>query len=142
MDTIGESRKGSSSIKRLIGAIGGLTVVIVVAFVVVFVACFGGVYVLVASSIKSSEVYQLALEKAQSNPEVVEALGEPIEPGFWVLGTISTTGISGEADLQFPISGPKNRGTVYVTARRENAVWRFYTLAARIDGQDELVDLR
>jgi hypothetical protein len=136
------TEESSSIIKRLIGAVGGLTVVTLVIFCVVFVACFGGIFVLVTGQLKSSEPYQLALEKAQSNPEVVEALGEPIEPGFWVLGTISTGGISGEADLQFPISGPKNRGMIYITARRENAVWRFYTLAVHVDGQDELIDLR
>jgi hypothetical protein len=90
---------------------------------------------------KSSEVYQVALERAQNDPEVQEALGTPIEAGFLVTGSIQTQGLSGDASLNIPISGPTGSGTVFASARRENGEWIFYTLAVAVDGRDDLIVL-
>ncbi len=108
---------------------------------VVFI-CIGLSLGFVTNIFKSSDVYQSALAQAQSNPEVVRELGTPIQAGWFVLGSISTQGLSGDADLQIPISGPSNSGMLYASARRANGVWQFYTLAVTVNGRNEIIDLR
>ncbi len=108
---------------------------------VVFV-CIGLSIGFITNIFKSSDVYQTALAQAQSNPEVVRELGAPVQPGWFVLGSISTQGLSGDADLQIPISGPYNGGMLYASARRANGVSVFYTLAVAVNGRNGIIDLR
>jgi hypothetical protein len=90
---------------------------------------------------KSSPVYLEAMKAAQADPTVVQALGTPIQSGLFVSGTIEEQGISGDATLTIPISGPHGSGTLYASARKGNGVWRFYTLAVQVDGQDQMIAL-
>lgn len=108
---------------------------------VVFI-CIGLSLGFITNIFKSSDVYQTALAKAQSSPEVIRELGTPIQAGWLVLGSISTQGLSGDADLQIPISGPNNSGWLFASARRANGVWQFYTLAVTVNGRDGIIDLR
>jgi hypothetical protein len=104
-------------------------------------ACVGGTLYLATSSMKSSEVYTEALAAAQNDPQVQEALGTPIEAGTFVTGSMQTQGLSGDASLNIPISGPNGSGTIFASARRENGEWVFYTLAVAVDGSDDLIVL-
>jgi hypothetical protein len=104
-------------------------------------ACVAGVLFLTTSTFTSSDVYKEALAAAQNDPDVQAALGTPIEAGAFVTGSMETQGLSGDASLNIPISGPKGSGTIFASARRENGEWIFYTLAVQIDGQDELIVL-
>src|SRR5258708_4398103 len=96
------------------------------------VACAGllGVGVVVVAllfvvmgSMKSSVAYKQGLAQAQASPSVGEALGQPIEAGFFVTGSISVTGPSGKADLGIPVHGPLGKGTLYVTAEKRVGEW-------------------
>ena len=111
---------------------------------VAIVAC---VFFFVISAVKSSEVYQYALEKARSNPEVVAELGEPIKDGWLVQGSVETSvGGSGHAKFQIPISGPKKAGTIYAEALKDPHVvggtWYFTTLYVEVAGRADRIDLR
>ncbi len=106
------------------------------------VVCVGGIFLLVTTTIKSSEVYQQALEKARGNAEVVAAFGEPIEEGWLPSGSIQISGPSGTAELEIPISGPKNSGSIYLVARKSAGIWEFIKLEVAVDGQSERIDLR
>ena len=117
---------------RGLGAIAGIFFALVLGAVIMFV---------IFSGFKSSDVYKEALSRAQSDPRVVEALGTPIQAGLFVTGSLETQGISGDAQLNIPIHGPKGRGVLYAAARRENGVWNFYTLAVGVNGQDALIPL-
>jgi hypothetical protein len=101
----------------------------------------GGILMVVTTAIKSSDAYQVALERARANPEVVEALGEPIEPGFMPTGSIEVNGSSGYADLGIPISGPKSSGTIYVQAQKFADEWEFNRLEVEVEGQSDRIDL-
>ena len=90
--------------------------------------------------IRSTDVYSGALERARFAPAVVEELGEPIEPGFWVTGSIHTSGPSGDVELMFPIAGPRGRGTIYVTAHKRAGRWVYDLLELEIDGREERID--
>lgn len=104
-----------------------------------FVALALGGVALLLGAIKSSGVYQQALMRAQSDPAVIAALGEPIRAGWFVQGNISTSGSSGEADLAIPLDGPRADGTLYVVAEKRAGEWRYKTLAVNVDGGERIV---
>jgi hypothetical protein len=99
------------------------------------------IFLSISTALKSSEIYQLALEKALTTPEVIEALGEPIEPGFMPSGSIQVSGPTGQAELSIPISGPKNSGTIYVVAQKSVGTWQFWQLEVAINGREEWINL-
>lgn len=106
------------------------------------VVAFGGLMVWsVGKMMKSSDAYAMAIAQAKANPEVIQALGEPIEEGFFVSGSINTAGSSGTASLTCPIHGPKGKGTVYVEAVRFAGTWRFRELKVGLPQRGELLDL-
>lgn len=109
------------------------------------VAIFAGFIALIAfavmGSIKSSDAYKVALEKAQQNPIVQQKLGTPIQGGSFVAGSINVEGTSGKADLTIPISGPKGKGAIYVDATKFAGEWKFNRLEVGFDGDAQRVDL-
>ena len=122
-------------ISRLTGCLailGGLA--LIAAFI-------GGIFYLIFSSFTSSPVYIQAVNATKNDSRVVQALGEPIQPGWFITGSIEEQGISGDANLVIPISGSRKNGTLYASAREGNGVWQFYTLAVRVDGDNELITL-
>jgi hypothetical protein len=122
-----------------LGLGGCLTGLVIVLIIVGFI---GGIFYLIMGSIKSSPVYMQAMKAAQSDPQVVGALGTPIDSGWLVTGSIEQQGISGDASLVIPISGPHGSGTLYASAREGNGVWQFYTLAVQLNGQNEVITLK
>lgn len=96
---------------------------------------------IVFGAIRSTDVYQEALQRARNDPAVVEALGEPIEPGWWVTGSIETTGNLGDADFTIPISGPNGSGRLYAVARKSGGPWEFFRLEVAIDGRSDRINL-
>lgn len=109
-----------------------------VAFTGAFIVGLGFVVVF---AIRSTGAYSEALAMARANPEVVAELGEPIEAGWFVLGSVNVTGSSGEADLSIPLSGPKNTATLYVIARKRAGVWEFELLEVEVKGREDRIDL-
>ena len=109
-----------------------------VLLVVLFVA---GIVLIVFGAMKSSDAYKTAVARAKANPEVVSALGTPIEEGMFVSGKTNVDGSSGEADLTIPISGPKGKGKIFAIATKRAGRWNYSTLEVEIAGRDERVDL-
>jgi len=98
--------------------------------------------VLMASSLmKSSDAYRQALDHAKANPAVIEALGKPIEPGFFASGSVNVSGASGHAELSIPLSGPKGSGTVYAEATKTAGQWRYTRLEVEIVGRPSRIHL-
>ncbi|HYY96856.1 MAG TPA: cytochrome c oxidase assembly factor Coa1 family protein [Pyrinomonadaceae bacterium] len=114
--------------------------------IVLVVAAVAAIFFFAVSAVKSSEVYQFALERARSNPQVVEELGEPIKDGWLVYGSVEMgLGGHGRANFQIPISGPKKSGTIYAEALKDPQVgedWYYTTLAVEVEGRPDRVDLR
>lgn len=90
-----------------------------IIIVIVVPSCLGGIMAVM----KQSEAYQLSLIEIQRNEEVKKMLGTPISPGLFVTGSISTSGPSGRASLQYSLTGPKAEGTAYVYATKEAGQW-------------------
>ena len=118
------------------GCLSSIVGVLVVGWLI------AGIGYMVMGSFKSSPVYLEAMKAAQSDSRVVQALGIPIQSGLLVTGSIEQQGISGDANLVIPISGPRGSGTLYAAAREGNGVWQFYTLAVQVDGQTQVIALR
>jgi hypothetical protein len=102
---------------------------------------FGAVTVFgVSKAIQSSGVYAEAVAKAATSPEVKEALGAPLTPGFMMQGSINETNGRGEADFQIPLNGSKGQGTLYVKARKPSGGrWTFQQL--EVDANGKRIDL-
>jgi hypothetical protein len=107
-----------------------------------FVAFVASIVLVVFGFVRSSDVYQHALETASSHPAVIEALGEPVAPGWYVTGSINVQGPSGSADISFPISGPRGKATVFAAAKKRAGRWDYEVLEVQVEGREERIDLR
>ena len=100
-----------------------------------------GIFAIIVTAFRSSVPYQVAVETAQNDPAVIEALGYPIQPGWFILGSLETSGRSGEASLNIPLRGSESRGRLYVGAWRRGGDWEFYTLEVVPKGSDKAIQL-
>jgi hypothetical protein len=118
--------------RNWVGVIGGLAAL----------ACFVGlVFLIVFGIFKGSDAYADAIAHARSSPAVLHELGEPVEPGWWVSGSINITGATGSADFATTLRGPIGRGTLYVTAEKEAGRWKYRVLEVAVEGKSERIDL-
>jgi Cytochrome oxidase complex assembly protein 1 len=114
---------------------------LVVAFLGV-IAFLVGIFALIMGGMRNSDVAKEAVARAQANPSVAEQLGARIDEGWLTSGSINVNaGGSGDADLAVPISGPKGKGTVYVTARKIGGTWNYSQMIAAIEGTGEKINL-
>ena len=115
--------------------------------IVLVVAAVAAIFFFAMSAVKSSEVYQRALEKARNDQAVIAMLGQPVSDGLLVQGSIETTMRGeGHAKFQVPLSGPKNSGTLYVVALKVRDLygdddWHFETLEVEVTGQPGRINL-
>ena len=108
-------------------------------------ALFAGFVLVVGAGalgvIKSSEVVKDGLRRAQENPDVILALGEPVEDRWWISGSINTSGPTGQADVSLPLKGPKGKGTLYIVAYKQAGEWTYERLEVEVDELPERIDL-
>jgi Cytochrome oxidase complex assembly protein 1 len=116
--------------KRLLAAVFLCAVVFVV-----------GIFTLIMSAMRSSDVVNEAFARARSNAVVTQRLGGPISEGWFIGGSINASPGSGDADLSVPISGPKGKGTVYVTAQKTAGTWSYSLMMATVEGSNQKIDL-
>jgi cytochrome oxidase complex assembly protein 1 len=109
--------------------------------VLLFVAFVGSIVLIVFSAMKSTDVYREALARAKADPAVIEALGSPIKEGFLVSGNTNVNGASGESNLSIPISGPKGKGTIYVSASKALGQWNYSGLVVEVGETHQRIDL-
>ena len=102
--------------------------------VVLPLATCGGLVYVIMSSLKDSEVARESLARAQANPVLVEKLGKPIRMGMWVGGSINVTPADGRAELVLPISGPKGKGMLAVSAVKTAGEWHYKVMTVTVEG--------
>jgi len=108
-------------------------------------SCCGGVGYLVWQLFRSKAVYELSVGRAESDPRVAEAMGEPIEAGWFMQGSIRVQGDRGQASLRIPLRGSKQSGDVLSQAIRRDGQWRLRYLAVEVGptrGRMVVVDRR
>ena len=100
-----------------------------------------GFVALIMGSLKQSDAYKEALAAVRADSAAVEALGEPIEPGFFLSGSVNVSGPSGEAELLIPLHGPRGKGTLYLEATKRAGRWEYSLLELAVDGTEKRIDL-
>lgn len=123
-----------SSVGKIIGC--GCAVLFL-AVVAIIASIFFGVFGL----LKKSEPYTESLKAVKTNPAAVEALGEPIEPGFLLSGSINFENGDGTADISIPVSGPKAEGTIKVEGTKDSSGWSYQVWELRVEGMPEAIPL-
>jgi hypothetical protein len=111
----------ASRVWMIVGAIGCLGVLVLGAFV-------AGLGFVIFGSMRQSGAYQDAMRTLRGDPRAIEALGQPIEEGWFVSGSINVSGPSGEASLAIPVSGPRGKGRLYVESIKRGGLWRMRLL--------------
>jgi len=94
-----------------------------------------GTYFMVSKVIQGTPVFAEALEKANTNPEVTAALGQPVTPGFMLSGEVNESGGKGTAHFTIPLEGPKGKGSLAVDATQSGGKWSFNSLKADLGGK-------
>jgi hypothetical protein len=95
----------------------------------------------VTSLLKGSDAGKEGFARAQANAAVVQQLGTPIEEGWFASGSINVSIGTGDANLALPISGPKGKATVYVTAKKVAGLWTYSVIQAVVNGSGQRIDL-
>jgi hypothetical protein len=111
---------------------GLLAIVILCGGFALFVTSMLGT---VMGVLKSADPYKDGLARAQNSPAVTRALGQPIQPSYWVNGNISMNNGSGTADLSTTLTGPNGTGTLHVVGAKNAGKWTYSTLEVQLPGQ-------
>lgn len=100
---------------------------------IAFVALAVGIFAAVLSFLHGVGPQDEALAIARAHPELVAALGEPIEVGWLPMGNVRVQGEEGAADLKLSLSGPRGKASLRVRASYDAGEWRFDELIATLD---------
>ncbi|MBI4817309.1 MAG: hypothetical protein HY791_13685 [Deltaproteobacteria bacterium] len=93
--------------------------------------------------IKECGAYQDAVSLAEADPRVANMLGAPVEPSWYVTGSVSLSNDDGEADLAIPFRGSKSEvsATLHVIAEKKAGVWKLRRSDLSKDSGGEVIDL-
>jgi Cytochrome oxidase complex assembly protein 1 len=87
----------------------------------------------------SVEPVRLAVITAQTSDLFREIVGQPVQTGVFVRGTMDPFSSSGNAHLTIPISGDRGVGVLREWAQQESGKWRLCWLVYRPDnGQPQV----
>jgi Cytochrome oxidase complex assembly protein 1 len=116
--------------------LGCLSLIVLVAIGI------AGLVGIVFSAMKSSDVYRESLTRVQHSPAVMVVLGTPIEAGWLMSGNIHIENDTGQADIEYPVSGPRAKGKVHVVAAKANGKWIYSRMTVQPDTGAEIDVLR
>ena len=94
----------------------------------------------VFAALKSSEPYQASLARVLASEDVKDAIGEPMKPSFLVQGSINLQNDNGDADITFPVTGPRGTAQVHVRGTRVGGKWRYDEISVTLD-EGAVIDL-
>lgn len=96
-----------------------------------------GVFSMVRSQLTSHPAYVEAVSRARQDPKAIAELGQPIEPGLFVMGSVQQGSDGGHAFLTIPLSGPKAEAKLSVMAWDYGHGWEYTTMALHLrDGRE------
>ncbi len=106
--------------------------------VLFLIAIGAAIFAAYVSSVNSKPSYRMALAQVKRNRQVIERLGEPIEPTRWIpAGEEDVANDRGEAHWDFEVSGPKGTAHVRAEARRFAREWSLPVLEATFKDNDK-----
>jgi hypothetical protein len=89
---------------------------------------------------RASWAYSEGFRRACESKDVAAELGMPIQAGWFITGTINVSDSMGDANLNIPLSGSKNGGTLHVVAHKIRGDWQFECVELEIIGQSHTID--
>lgn len=92
-------------------------------------------------ALKTAEPYTASLRSIQASPDARAVLGEAIEAGWMVKGSLRENNMAGEAVLFYEVAGDKAKGDAQVRAFKLDGVWVMRTLVVNVDGAHTQIDL-
>lgn len=103
----------------------------------------GGIgYYAAYETVKSSVPIAMALRIAGDDPRVQERLGTPMRVGRLLSGTVNVEDGAGSAAMVFPVSGPRGKGTLSLSATKSAGQWTIDGLDLEMEGTGERIDLK
>ena len=98
------------------------------AAIVIGLLGIGAIVIIVFGAIKSTDAYRGARDTAERDTRVIAVLGTPMTTGIWVSGNVNVDANGGNADFEFPMSGPKGDARVHAIATRDTSGWHYSLL--------------
>ncbi|MBN2580395.1 MAG: hypothetical protein JXB10_15535 [Pirellulales bacterium] len=93
-----------------------------------------GIIGYVAMKMKGLEPYAVSLQKVLMDPQIKEAIGEPIElDSILPSGQYHEEGESGEAKYYWDVKGPKGKAKIEMQARKMGGKWALVVLTATLE---------
>jgi hypothetical protein len=106
-----------------------------VAALATFALFIGALLVAVEGEMRHSQIYTLTLGEAEHSPCVAARIGQ-LTPGWMVSGNLQESAAKGSAHLSIPVSGPKGKGDLVVSAEKQDGVWSIEKLVMIQKGQE------
>ncbi len=96
----------------------------------------------VYSEIRNSPEYILGMDTFRSSPKARELLGDHLDAaGGNPKEKAYLVGSNGSAELDIPVSGTIQKGTLYIKATDKSGKWHVDELAVRLEGQSNWTGL-
>lgn len=108
--------------------------------IILFVLFLGSIFYGVTTMFEGSDPYEYAFEKINQDEQLIELFGSPIVKDGMVQGNINYSNGAGKADMRIPISGPKEKGMLYINASSEGDDWTYHEIRVEVK-DDETFDL-
>ncbi|MCB1229414.1 MAG: hypothetical protein KDN19_04070 [Verrucomicrobiae bacterium] len=126
-----------ASNKKIFALVGCGCLALIGAVAAIVAVVIGGAF----GMIKKSDPYSESLNRIQNSAAVTEALGSPVEPGFFVTGNISLENQNGSAQINYSVSGPKGKGHVNVIGDKQGGIWHYSQIQLTVGETGETINL-
>lgn len=88
--------------------------------------------------IRNSDANQETLKKAQSSPALIQQIGEPIEMGWLVVGSVSRSNEQGNADMSIPVTGPQGSARIHTVGTRDANGWSYSKMLVTLENGQQI----
>ena len=92
-------------------------------------------------AVRTSTIYKQAMVAVRSDDRIIELIGSPIQPGLFVLGTISRRPAGTMVNLTIPLYGPGGKATAFAVSTKTEGNWNFTTLQVQVKSRQAYIDL-
>ena len=109
--------------------------------IILFIVFAGSLFFGLSTMMTDSQAYKDSMEAVTSNQEVIDILGEPIEPDGMQGGNFSYKNGVSSAEFSIPIKGPNGEATIFVVGSGVDDDWTYDAMEVHIDGTNEIINL-
>ena len=111
--------------------VGGCLTIIIGA-----IALFSSIYFGVTGLMEESQPYEHAFELINQDEDLIDVLGSPIEKDGMVQGNINWVNGNKSAKLVVPISGPKEKGKLFIDASGKGDEWNYHEIRVEVNEEE------